>query len=59
MRFPGICKVAADLGVSRIHLYFVLNGDRRSPRIERSPEFKQLQRAQAAVARAHQKGMAA
>lgn len=32
--FPGIGKHARDLGVSRIHLYYVLTGVRRSPRIE-------------------------
>jgi hypothetical protein len=35
IRFPGIVKHAAHLGVSRIHLYYVLIGERRSPRIER------------------------
>jgi len=33
-RFPGICSAAVELGVSRQHLYFVLTGERRSPRIE-------------------------
>lgn len=33
-RFPGIVEHARALGVSRIHLYFVLTGVRRSPRIE-------------------------
>ena len=32
--FPGIVEHARKLGVSRIHLYFVLIGERRSPRIE-------------------------
>lgn len=36
-RFPGICEAAERLGVGRIHLYFVLTGARRSPRIERDP----------------------
>lgn len=35
IRFPGIVKHAETLGVSRIHLYYVLTGVRRSPRIER------------------------
>ncbi|MBU4460038.1 MAG: hypothetical protein KJ579_05680 [Verrucomicrobia bacterium] len=34
-RFPGICEAAERLGVGRVHLYFVLTGARRSPRIER------------------------
>jgi hypothetical protein len=33
-RFPGICEDAKALGVSRSHLYFVLTGERKSPRIE-------------------------
>jgi hypothetical protein len=33
-RFPGICEDAKALGVSRSHLYFVLTGQRKSPRIE-------------------------
>jgi len=34
IRFPGIVQHAKALRVSRIHLYFVLTGVRRSPRIE-------------------------
>jgi hypothetical protein len=34
VRFPGICEHARRLGVNRIHLYYVLTGARRSPRIE-------------------------
>jgi hypothetical protein len=34
VRFSGICDHAKVLGVSRIHLYYVLTGVRRSPRIE-------------------------
>lgn len=33
-RFPGICGYAKALGVCRQHLYFVLTGERHSPRIE-------------------------
>jgi hypothetical protein len=33
-RFPGICQAAKDLGVCRQHIYFVLTGVRRSPRVE-------------------------
>lgn len=32
--YPDICKHAEILGVSRYHLYYVLRGDRKSPRIE-------------------------
>ena len=32
--YPAICKHAEILGVSRYHLYYVLRGDRKSPRIE-------------------------
>jgi hypothetical protein len=34
IRFHGIVNHAKALGVSRIHLYYVLTGVRRSPRIE-------------------------
>lgn len=34
IRFPGIVRHAQALGVSRVHLWFVLTGERRSPRIE-------------------------
>lgn len=44
-RFPGIVRAAKGLGVSRIHLYYVLIGERRSPRIERHPLFKSIRRA--------------
>lgn len=30
VKFPGICADAATLGVSRIHLWLVLTGARRS-----------------------------
>jgi hypothetical protein len=30
-RFPGIVEDARRLGVSRVHLYLVLIGDRQSP----------------------------
>jgi hypothetical protein len=41
-RFPGICAAARDLGVTRGHLWYVLRGERRSPRIERSRYFKRV-----------------
>ncbi|MDZ7317469.1 MAG: hypothetical protein ONB24_15260 [candidate division KSB1 bacterium] len=44
VRFPGICSLAAELGVTRIHLYRVLTGERRSPRIEAHPKVKILRR---------------
>ncbi len=31
IRFPGICHAAKELGVSRIHLWFLLTGQRTSP----------------------------
>jgi len=34
VRYPGIVAAARELGVSRIHLYYVLRGERKSPRIE-------------------------
>lgn len=33
VRFPGINTHAEMLGVSRVHLYFVLIGERRSPKL--------------------------
>lgn len=33
IRFPGIVRHARELGCSRIHLYFLLRGDRVSPRL--------------------------
>lgn len=44
VKYPGICQASVDLGVSRIHLYFVVTGARRSPRIEASEWFKQVTR---------------
>ncbi len=38
IRFPGIVQQALSLGVSRIHLYFVLRGDRKSPGLMRRYE---------------------
>ena len=34
-RFPGICALAREFGVSRQHIYYVMTGQRKSPRIER------------------------
>lgn len=34
VKYPGIGAAAEELGVSRIHLWYVLEGERRSPRIE-------------------------
>jgi len=47
VKYPGICRAAADLGVSRIHLYFVVTGARRSPRIEASPWYQAVTRKEA------------
>jgi DNA-binding phage protein len=38
----GICKAAADLGVTRQHLYLVLNGERTSPRLLKA--YRRMQR---------------
>jgi len=35
VRWPGLCKAAADLGYNRTHLYLVLTGQRRSLRTTR------------------------
>lgn len=37
-RFPGIVAAARRLGVSRVHLYYVLRGDRKSPGLQRRYE---------------------
>lgn len=42
IRFPGLCQAAERLGVDRSHLYRVLVGERRSPRIEASKIFVAL-----------------
>jgi len=33
-RYPGIVEAARALGVNRSHIYRVLEGERRSPRVE-------------------------
>lgn len=33
VRFPGICEDAQELGVTRVHLWMVLTGDRKSKRL--------------------------
>lgn len=38
----GICDAARELGVTRTHLYRVLRGERRSPRIEATEIFAAL-----------------
>lgn len=41
IRFPGIVAAAQALGVSRVHLYLVLSGRRKSARLlERYEEWK-------------------
>ena len=37
----GMGEMAHRLGVSRTHLWYVVNGIRRSPRIERAKEYRQ------------------
>lgn len=46
-RARGLLKAAEQLGVSRCHLYYVLNGIRRSPRIEASDFYKRTMKARA------------
>lgn len=36
----GMGEMARHLGVSRTHLWFVVTGERRSPRIERDAAFR-------------------
>ena len=36
----GMSQMADHLGVSRTHLWYVVKGVRRSPRIERNVEFR-------------------
>jgi hypothetical protein len=45
IRFKGIVRDAEILGVSRIHLYRVLTGERRSPLLAR---YRDLQRSKEA-----------
>lgn len=41
VRFPGIVRFAREAGVTRIHAYRVLTGERKSPRLTRLwEEFK-------------------
>jgi hypothetical protein len=42
-RFPGITADARALGVTRVHLYLVLRGDRPSPGLLR--RYKELKEA--------------
>ncbi len=41
----GMGEMAKRLGVSRTHLWYVVNGIRRSPRIERDKDFKAWKKA--------------
>lgn len=45
VKYPGIIAAAAALGVTRIHLYYVLEGERKSPRIEASLPYRQIRAA--------------
>ena len=45
VRFPGIVEHAAKLGVTRIHLWMVLTGDRESKRLLR--RYRELKRQEA------------
>ena len=44
-RFLGLCEAAEQLGVNRCHLYYVLTGARKSPRIEQSEFFRRTMAA--------------
>lgn len=46
IKFPGICEDAKALGVSRIHLYLVLTGQRMSHRL--TSRYNALQQRKAA-----------
>ena len=52
-RFTGLCQAAEQLGVNRCHLYYVLNGIRRSPRIEASDFYKRTIAARAEFEKQH------
>lgn len=60
-RFPGISIAAAELGVTRTHLWQVLSGGRQSAPLlarwelwlERHPEFARLQHTAPEVSSAH------
>jgi hypothetical protein len=54
-RFPGIHTFADRLGIDRSHVYRVLTGERRSPRVEAEwPKFQQQAAQQVAPSREHQ-----
>lgn len=42
IKYPGIVAAAKEMGINRMHLYFVLRGDRRSSRIERSAFYRRM-----------------
>jgi DNA-binding phage protein len=46
VKYPGITRVARENGVTRTHLYLVLEGDRISPRLKRAyAQARKLQEA--------------
>ena len=42
IKYPGIFAAARELGVDRMHLYFVLRGDRKSKRIQESDFYRRM-----------------
>ncbi len=55
-RFCGLLEAAEQLGVNRCHLYYVLKGARRSPRIERSDFYRRTMAAWAEFEKEQKKG---
>lgn len=55
-RFCGLLEAAEQLGVNRCHLYYVLKGERRSPRIEASGFYKRTMAAWDEFEKQHKKG---
>ena len=41
-KYRGICAAADALGVTRRHLYYILDGERKSLRIEQTEIYKKL-----------------
>ncbi len=39
-RFKGICELAKSLDLDRVHVYRVLTGERKSPRVESAARAK-------------------
>lgn len=52
----GICSAAEELGVSVMHMWYVLKGQRRSPRIENSEWFRRTVAAKREFEKTNRKG---